>query len=111
MSSESCTWLAEHFTETLADCKVFIDRLLLSGVNHMYYHGCCYSPVDVVWPGWCFYASCEMNPCNPIWRDAKYLNAYVARVQSMFQACEPDNDTLVYWPLRDYWWGQTVSSG
>jgi len=104
VSSESCTWLAEHFTETLADFKVFIDRLLLSGVNHMYYHGCCYSPVDAVWPGWCFYASCEMNPRNPVWRDAKYLNAYIARVQSMCQACEPDNDTLVYWPVRDYWW-------
>ena len=104
VSSESCTWLAEHFTETLADFKVFIDRLLLSGVNHMFYHGCCYSPVDAVWPGWCFYASCEMNPRNPVWRDAKYLNAYITRVQSMFQSCEPDNDTLVYWPLRDYWW-------
>ncbi len=104
VSSESCTWLGEHFTETLQDFKVFIDRLLLSGVNHMFYHGCCYSPVDAVWPGWCFYASCEMNPRNPVWRDAKYLNAYVGRVQAMFQACEPDNDTLVYWPLRDYWW-------
>ena len=104
MTSESCTWLSEHFTETLADFKVFIDRLFLSGVNHMYYHGCCYSPVDAVWPGWCFYASCEMNPRNPVWRDAKYLNAYITRVQSMFQSCEPDNDALVYWPLRDYWW-------
>ena len=104
VSSESCTWLGEHFTETLSDFKIFIDRLLLSGVNHMYYHGCCYSPVDAVWPGWCFYASCEMNPRNPIWRDAKYLNAYIARVQAMFQACESDNDTLLYWPLRDYWW-------
>ena len=104
VASESCTWLGDHFTETLADFKIFIDRLLLSGVNHLYYHGCCYSPVDAVWPGWCFYASCEMNPRNPVWRDAKYLNAYIARVQAMFQACEPDNDTLVYWPLRDYWW-------
>ena len=104
VTSESCTWLAEHFTETLADFKVFIDRLFLSGVNHMYYHGCCYSPVGAVWPGWCFYASCEMNPRNPIWRDAKHLNAYITRVQSMFQACEQDNDTLIYWPLRDYWW-------
>lgn len=103
VSSETCTWLKEHFTETLADFKVFIDRLFLSGVNHIYYHGCCYSPVEAVWPGWCFYASCEMNPRNPIWRDVNRLNAYVTRCQSMFQACEPDNDTLVYWPVRDYW--------
>ena len=103
VSSETCTWLKEHFTETLADFKVFIDRLFLAGVNHIYYHGCCYSPVEAVWPGWCFYASCEMNPRNPIWRDVNRLNAYVTRCQSMLQACEPDNDTLVYWPVRDYW--------
>ena len=104
VSAESCTWLGEHFTETLQDFKVFVDRLFLSGVNHIYYHGCCYSPVDAVWPGWTFYASSQMNPRNPIWRDAVHLNAYFSRCQSMFQSCTPDNDTLVYWPLRDYWW-------
>lgn len=103
VSSESCTWMKEHFTETLEDFKVFVDRLFLSGVNHIYYHGYCYSPIEAVWPGWCFYASSEMNGRNPIWRDVKYLNAYVSRCQSVFQSCEPDNDTLLYWPVRDYW--------
>ena len=104
VTSESCTWLKEHFTETLGDFKVFIDRLFLSGVNHMYYHGCCYSPTDAIWPGWCFYASAEMNPRNPIWRDAVYLNAYITRCQSLFQTWTPDTDTLLYWPIRDAWY-------
>ena len=104
VAAESCTWIAEHFTETLAEVKAFIDRLFLSGVNRIFYHGCCYSPVEAPWPGWCFYASLEMNPRNPIWRDVGTLNAYVTRCQSIFQSCEPDNDLLVYWPLRDYWW-------
>ena len=102
VSSESCTWIGQHFCVPLAEYKRFIDRLFLSGVNHMFYHGCCYSPVEADWPGWCFYASAEMNPRNPIWRDVKYLNAYIARCQAMFQSCEPDNDTLLYWPLSDY---------
>ena len=101
VSSESCTWLKEHFTETLSDFKIFIDRLFLSGVNHIFYHGLCYSPVDVVWPGWSFYASSQMNPRNPIWRDVDLLNAYISRCQSMFQACTPDEDTLLYWPHAD----------
>ncbi len=101
VASESCTWLGEHFTETLADFKMFIDRLFLSGVNHMFYHGLCYSPVGVTWPGWCFYASSEMNPRNPIWHDVDILNAYIARCQSMFQECVPDEDTLLYWPYTD----------
>ncbi|MBR1920981.1 MAG: hypothetical protein IJ829_03120, partial [Kiritimatiellae bacterium] len=104
VAAETCTWLAEHFTETLAQAKVFVDQLFLAGVNRVYFQGCTYSPAEAPWPGWCFYASAELNPRNPIWRDVGTLTAYVTRCQSIFQTCEPDNDVLVYWPLHDYWW-------
>ena len=104
VSAETCTWIAEHFHETLAETKVFIDKLFLAGVNRIFFQGCAYSPVEAPWPGWCFYASMQMNPRNPIWRDVGTLTAYITRCQSVFQSCEPDNDVLVYWPLRDYWW-------
>lgn len=103
VSSESCTWINEHFNASLAEVKEFVDLLFLSGVNHMFYHGSCYSPADAAWPGWCFYASLEMNPRNPIWRDAQILNAWITRVQSLAQTSEPDEDTLVYWTIHDYW--------
>lgn len=103
VSSESCTWMAEHFCETLEGAKGFIDRLFLSGVNRIYYHGTCYSPADAPWPGWCFYASLEMNPRNPIWRDAGELNKFITRVQSITQSAAPDEDVLVYWPIHDFW--------
>ena len=106
VASESCTWINEHFNASLAEVKVFLDRLFLSGVNHVFYHGCCYSPVDAAWPGWCFYASLEMNPRNPIWRDAPILNAWITRVQSLAQTSEPDEDALIYWTLHDYWRNQ-----
>ena len=106
VASESCTWLDEHFNETLADTKMFVDTLFLSGVNHMYFHGLCYSPVHAPWPGWCFYATLEMNPRNPFWRDVPVLNAYITRCQSLFQTWTPDEDVLVYWPLRDFWWSE-----
>ena len=106
VASESCTWINEHFNASLEEVKVFLDRLFLSGVNHMYYHGCCYSPADAAWPGWCFYASLEMNPRNPIWRDAPILNAWITRVQSLAQTSEPDEDALIYWTLHDYWRNQ-----
>ena len=104
VSSESCTWINEHFNETLAETKVFLDRLFLAGVNHVFFHGFCYSPVDAVWPGWCFYASLQMNPRNPFWRDVPTLAAYITRCQSIFQTWTPDEDVLVYWPIRDLWW-------
>jgi hypothetical protein len=101
--SESGTWLKEHFTETLADVKYVADDLLLSGVNHIYYHGACYSPDDAAWPGWLFYASTEMNPRNPIWHDVSAVNEYIARCQSVLQSGKPDNDILLYWPVADFW--------
>jgi hypothetical protein len=103
VSSETGTWLNEHFTETLADMKYLLDDLFLSGVNHVFYHGTCYSPDEAGWPGWLFYASFEMNPRNSIWRDVPALNAYAMRCQSLLQAGRPDNDILLYWPLHDFW--------
>ncbi|MBI5084302.1 MAG: glycoside hydrolase [Acidobacteria bacterium] len=103
VASETGTWLREHFTETLADVKNLLDQLWLSGVNHVIYHGTCYSPDDAAWPGWLFYASTEMNPRNPIWRDVPALNSYIARVQAVLQEGRPANDVLLYWPVSDVW--------
>ena len=102
VSAESCTWIDEHFCERPAEIKAFLDRLFLSGVNHVFYHGYCYSPVDAAWPGWCFYASLEMNPRNPIWREMGALNAYVTRCQSLFQTWTPDNDLAVLWDPKSF---------
>jgi hypothetical protein len=101
VSSETATWLDEHFTVTLAQMKKIIDRQFLAGVNHTMYHGTAYSPADAAWPGWLFYASTEVNPQNSIWRDLPALNQYVTRCQSMLQYEAPDNDILLYWPFHD----------
>jgi len=103
VGSETGTWLAEHFTETLGELKGLVDEFFVSGVNHVIYHGTCYSPDEAGWPGWHFYASTEMNPRSAIWRDAPALNAYIARCQSILQSGKPDNDLLVYWPIHDLW--------
>ncbi len=103
VAAETGTWLKEHFTESLADMKYLLDDLFLSGVNHVLYHGTCYSPDEAGWPGWHFYASFEMNPRNSIWRDVPALNLYAARCQVVLQAGRPDGDLLLYWPIHDTW--------
>lgn len=103
VGSETGTWVAEHFTETLADLKGIVDELFLSGVNRVTFHGTAYSPDSAAWPGWCFYASSELNPRNAIWRDLPALTAYITRVQSVLQAGRSDNDVLLYWPIHDVW--------
>ena len=106
-SSETFTWLTEHFRTSLSQLKPDIDLMFCAGVNHMFFHGTCYSPKDDPWPGWKFYASIDMSPTNSIWRDAPYFMQYVERCQSFLQMGEPDNDFLVYLPVRDMWQKQT----
>ena len=102
-SSESVTWLGEHFTSTLSDVKKAVDQYLLGGVNHIFYHGTAYTPMNDPWPGWLFYASVHFTPNDPAWQDFSVLNQYIARCQSFLQQGAPDNDILLYYPLYDSW--------
>ena len=106
-SSETFTWLTEHFRTSLSQMKPDIDLMFCAGVNHMFLHGTCYSPKDDPWPGWKFYASVDMSPTNSIWRDAPYFMQYVERCQRFLQWGEPDNAFLVYLPVHDMWQKQT----
>ncbi len=102
-SSETFTWLTEHFRTSLSQLKPDLDLMFCAGVNRMFFHGTCYSPKDDPWPGWKFYASIDMSPTNSIWRDAPYFMQYVERCQSFLQWGQPDNDFLVLLPVRDMW--------
>ena len=102
-SAETGTWLNEHYTATLAEVKDLADDMFLSGINHIFYHGSCYSPDAAAWPGWFFYAATEMNPRNSIWREVPAVNTYIARCQAVLQSGRPDNDVLLYWPIDDFW--------
>ena len=99
VSSESMTWLTEHFRSSLSQMKPELDQLFVAGVNHVLFHGTTYSPQEAAWPGWKFYAAVDMSPTNSIWRDAPELMKYIERVQSFMQMGQPDNDLLVYAPF------------
>jgi hypothetical protein len=102
-SSETFTWLREHFHEAPSEAKPELDQLFLTGINRIYYHGNAYSPADAPWPGWLFYAATQENTRNPLWKEFGWLNAYIARCQTLLQGGSADNDILVYWPVYDLW--------
>ncbi|KAA6300883.1 MAG: hypothetical protein EZS26_002967 [Candidatus Ordinivivax streblomastigis] len=102
-SSETFTWLTEHFRTSLSQCKPEVDLMFTSGVNHVFFHGTTYSPKEAEWPGWKFYAAVDMSPTNTIWRDAPAFFDYITRVQSFLQSGVPDNDFLLYFPMYDIW--------
>ncbi len=100
-SSETLTWLREHFKTALSQCKPEVEQIFLSGVNHTFFHGSTYSPDEAEWPGWKFYASVNFVSTSTLWRDAPYLFEYITRCQSMLQSGRSDNELLVYWPFHD----------
>lgn len=103
ITSESFTWLRNHYHVALSQIKAEADGLLLNGINGIYYHGACFSPEKTEWPGWLFYASTQANPRNSIFRDVSYLNNYITRCQNVLQDGRPNNDVLLYWPVHDLW--------
>lgn len=103
VSSETFTWLRDHFKTALSQCKPEAEDLLLNGINHIFLHGSTYSPERATWPGWKFYASVNFNENNSIWEDASGLFSYIANCQSFLQMGAPDNETLLYYPVYDNW--------
>ena len=102
-SCETFTWLTEHFRTSLSQFKPDLDLIFCAGINRVFFHGTCYSPVDDPWPGWKFYASVDFSPTNTLWRDAPFFTEYLERCQSFLQWGEPDNDFLIYLPVHDMW--------
>lgn len=103
ISNESFTWLTEHFKTSWSQVKPEAEQIFLSGINHIFYHGTTYTPADVQFPGWLFYASTNFVPENSLWPNIKGLNSYIERTQSVLQSGKPDNEILMYWPVYDQW--------
>ncbi len=102
-SSESFTWLTEHFQASFSQVKQAADYLFLTGVNHILFHGIPYSPADAAWPGWQFYAAVNFGPEGGLWHDMPEFAAYVTRCQSVLQSGTSANDVLLYFPVQDVW--------
>ncbi|RZK76192.1 MAG: glycoside hydrolase, partial [Pedobacter sp.] len=103
VSSETFTWLTEHFRTSLSQAKPEVEQLFLTGVNHVFFHGTTYSPKEAGYPGWLFYASVNFTPNNSFWPHLKGMNEYITRVQSVLQSTKPENEVLMYWPVYDIW--------
>ncbi len=103
VSSETGTWINEHFRESLSQLKNEIDLLFVAGINHVFFHGTTYSPKNAEWPGWQFYASTNLSLANSFRREMPSLNKYIERCQKILQDGKPDNDLLVYFPVWDLW--------
>ena len=103
VSSETGTWLANHFKVSLSQAKPQVDELWTAGINHIFFHGTTYSPQAEKYPGWLFYASTNWGPTSHFYNEFPFLTKYIFNSQSILQTSKPDNDVLVYFPIQDVW--------
>ena len=106
VSSETATWLGDHFKVALSQVKPQIDELFTAGINHIFYHGITYSPPKKPFPGRVFYASTNFGPHSHFWQELPALNQYITRCQSILQSTKHDNDVLIYFPIHDLYASQ-----
>ncbi len=110
VSSETATWLGNHFKVSLSQVKPQLDELFTAGINHIFFHGMPYSPRRAGFPGWLFYASTNFNRQSHFWEELPLMNNYISQVQSYLQQTEADNDLLLYFPIHDIWTEQKKQS-
>jgi hypothetical protein len=103
-SSETWTWLhSPVFRSSPLDVKAEADLHFLQGVNQMIGHGWPYSPPEIEYPGWRFYASMVFGESNPWWIIMPDLAKYLQRVSYIMRQGQPANDVALYLADSDAW--------
>ena len=100
VSSESFIFEGNPYGTTPETIKANSDKLLISGINEIIYHGFPYKfdegPKGIGWfpfPGW--YSS-QINEANPIWPFIGTVNAYITRLQYIAQAGASDLQVAIF---------------
>jgi hypothetical protein len=101
-SSETWTWLhSPVFRATPLDLKAEADIHFLQGINQLIGHGWAYTPPQVEYPGWRFYAAGIYDEKNPWWIVMPDLALYLQRLSWLMRQGEPKNDVALYLPNAD----------
>ncbi|HQU84675.1 MAG TPA: glycosyl hydrolase [Pyrinomonadaceae bacterium] len=101
-SSETWTWLhSPSFRATPLDLKAEADIHFLQGINQLIGHGWAYTPPQVEYPGWRFYAAGEYSERNPWYIVMPDLAKYLQRMSWLMRQGEQKNDVALYLPNAD----------
>lgn len=101
-SSETWTWLhSPSFRATPLDLKAEADIHFLQGINQLIGHGWAYTPPQIEYPGWRFYAAGEYSERNPWWIVMPDLAKYLQRMSWLMRQGKPNNDVALYLPNAD----------
>ena len=96
VSCESFTWLTEHWRVSMKDLREAADEIFANGANQLVFHGYNYSPPEAGFPGWNFYASCEIDHNNTFWPYFRVLADTMSRNSLLLRSGRPVADICVY---------------
>ena len=107
VSSETWTWLnSPSFKARPLDFKGEAHEHVLCGINAFIGHGWPSSPLDIVDPGWAFYASCAITDRNAWWNAASVpMFAYLQRLAEVMRHGESVCDIGLWMPYEDAYAG------
>lgn len=114
VSAESFVWANRSHGTTPRKVKAAADKLFLSGVNHIIYHGIPYQwnvlggEAHFGRGGWFPFSSPDssrstfsslISPLNPMWEGFTQVNRYIARAQQLLRGGAADVDVLIWYPF------------
>tara|TARA_Y100000052_G_scaffold27530_1_gene36022 strand:+ start:11614 stop:14703 length:3090 start_codon:yes stop_codon:yes gene_type:complete len=116
ISAESFVWYKLAYGVTPAQLKLAADKLFVSGINQIVYHGIPYQPDGQAYEDyfgeldWYPFAgpqndsnfSGNYGPTSPIWPVIPELNDYLKRVQTLLQAGRQTSDVFIYYPFLGF---------
>ena len=116
VSAEAFVWYKLAYAVSPAQIKAAADKLFLSGVNQIIYHGIPYVPHDDAYKeefgdlGWYPFSGPENDsnfsgnyePASPIWEVLPEMNAYITRAQSLLKAGHQRSDLFIYYPFLGF---------
>ncbi|MHA1689602.1 MAG: glycosyl hydrolase [Promethearchaeota archaeon] len=112
VTAESIVWNQRDYMTTPLKWKVAADRLFISGINQMIYHGFPYQHPSFPYPGYCAFStpyvprlmnfSSNFSRMNPFWEFFPQINQYITRCQLILQRGKTVVDVAIYYPILNY---------
>jgi len=105
VTAESLVWIRHDYMTTPTKMKIAADRLFVSGVNQMIYHGIPYRHEGMPFPHFYpFHGAFGSFMCrdNTLWKAIGDMNKRIARGQYLMQSGPAKCDVAVYIQKLDY---------
>ncbi|MFX1410493.1 MAG: glycosyl hydrolase [Promethearchaeota archaeon] len=112
VTAEFAVWNQRDYLTTPLKLKVAADRLFVSGINQIIFHGFPYQNSTFSYPGYCGFStpylpkilnfSSNFSRINPFWEFFPLINQYISRCQLILQHGKTISNVAIFYPIFNY---------